>query len=318
MLRLVLDRGPDAAIPPESMFLADFAAVRRTTVLADPAKAERFMRSVWEHPKVRLWALPGGPPSVPRALPHEEAYRFAVEAPYRSYARKFGKARFGDKTPPYVHHIEDLLAVWPDARFVVMVRDGRDVAVSVRPLPFGPNNAWAAADWWARGIRAGAEAQRAHPREVITVRYEDLVADPAIQVRRICDFLDLAYHDDMLAIDQADRSKIVADQAAWFPTLWNGVNASAVGRWRTEMSVAERQVFESVAGEELRALGYECDSAASERPSEAKARLYHLHNEALRAVNFVRLRVFQERGRELRRALGRKAVRGKGAKGAIT
>ncbi len=58
MLRLVLDRSREAALPPESMFLIDFEAVRQRGELADAARAAEFLTAVWSHPKVRLWGLP--------------------------------------------------------------------------------------------------------------------------------------------------------------------------------------------------------------------------------------------------------------------
>ena len=312
MLRLVLDRGPSVAIPPESMFLADFAPVRRAGGLGDPERARRLLERVWRHPKVRLWGLPGGPPPVPTGLSHAEAYRYVVEAPFRAYALAHGKPRFADKTPPYLHMVDELLEVWPEARVVVLVRDGRDVALSIRRLPFGPNNVWAAAHWWARGIRVGLRAQEAHPGQVLTIRYEDVAADPQASVARICEFVGMAFDPDMLAIERADRSKIVADQAGWFPGLWRQIDAAGVGRWRTAMSPHDQRLFATIAGPELAAFGYSGGEANGARPTPARRRLYELHNEALRNVNFVRLRIVHERGRELRYALGRKVARTRG------
>ena len=111
---------------------------------------------------MRLWGL-GGPPTVPPGLTHAEAYRFAVEAPFRAYAKREGKERFGDKTPPYLHAVDELLAIWPEARVVVLVRDARAVAHSIVKLPFGPNNAYAAAEWWARGSAPASRRSGATP-----------------------------------------------------------------------------------------------------------------------------------------------------------
>jgi hypothetical protein len=303
MIRLVLDRG-DVAIPPESMFLVDFARVRRSGDLSDPEAAESFVRRVWEHPRVRLWNLPGGPPSVPSGLSHEDAYRFGVEAPFRAYARAQGKERWADKTPLYLAHLDELDAVWPDARFVVLVRDGRDVALSLMHVPFGPNNVWASARFWADGIRRGEEAERRYPGRVLTVRYEDVVADPRSETRRICEFVGLAYEDDLLAIERTDASKVLKDQAGWFTNVWAGINPSAVGKWRTAMSPAQQRIFASVAGPELERMGYEAGEAAS--PLGARVRAYQAHDAAMRVVNFVRLRLVRERGREVGYVLKRK------------
>ena len=306
MLRLIVDRGPDAAVPPESMFLTDFAAAFDAGGPRDERAAARLMREVWEHPKVRLWGLPAQAPAVPTGLPGPDAYRFIVAAPFEAYAAGHGKPRWGDKTPHYVHHVDHLLRLWPRARFVVLVRDGRDVALSLRRMPFGPNNAWAAAQWWARGIRAGARAQREHPEAVLTVRYEDLAARPHDEVRRLCEFLGLRYAEDMLALEHVDPARIVPDQAAWFPTLFNGINTSAVGRWRSEMSRRDQRVFAALAGAELEQLGYETGTERAAPVSPREARLFRYHNELMRNINFLRLRLVQERGRELRFALARR------------
>jgi hypothetical protein len=301
MLRLILDRS-DVAIPPESMFLADFAPVRRAGGLDDPERAARFARQVWEHPRVRAWGLDGEPPAVPAGLGHEDAYRFAVSAPFEAYTAAQGKSRWGDKTPLYLRFVDELHAVWPEARFVVLVRDGRDVALSVKRVPFGANNAWAAAQTWAHGIRLGQAAERTYPDRVLTLRYEDLVAEPAPQVARLCEFLGLPFEDDMLAIERTDPAKIHKDQADWFTNVWAGINTSAVGKWKREMSPRDQRVFSSVAGPELEALGYEqveADGAPSAWP-------YAAHDAAMRGVNFFRLRVVQERGREIRYVLKRK------------
>ena len=306
MLRLILDRGPDVAIPPESMFLTDLGDAFARGEPRDPAAAARLMDEVWHHPKVRLWELPGPPPAVPPELTGPDAYRFVVAAPFDAFAAKHGKPRWADKTPHYVHHVDELLAVWPRARFVVLVRDGRDVTLSLRRMPFGPNNAWAAAPWWARGIRAGEEAQRAHPDQVLTVRYEDLAGRPREVVPRICAFAGVGYSPDMLAIEEADSRKIVPDQASWFPTLFDGINTSSVGRWRREMSARDQRVFAARAGAELARLGYDVPADGAYSLSPLQERWFHYQNELMRNVNFLRLRLVQERGRELRLAAARR------------
>ncbi|MGH3017415.1 MAG: sulfotransferase family protein [Gaiellaceae bacterium] len=296
MLRLILDRGA-VAVPPESMFLLD----------VDPEQpADEVLRAAWNHPRVQLWGLAGEPPALPAGLNGMDAFRFAVSAPFVAYAEREGKGRWGDKTPAYIGHVDRLAAIWPDARFVHLIRDGRDVALSVMDVPFGPNNAWAAGRSWARAMRQGHKAAERYPGRVLEVRYEDLVSKPAETVAALCDFLGLDYSDDMLAIEQTDRSKVVADQSAWFTNVWSGITTAAVGKWRTELTPRQIETFEAVAGDELRALGYETSDGAA---APALVPAYAAHDAAMRGVNFVRLRLVQERGRELRHVLRRKLAR---------
>ncbi len=308
MLRLILDRGA-AAIPPESVFLTDVAPARRAGHLADPAHAEKLMREVWSHPRVRLWRLPNEPPAVPGGLTHDEAYRFIVTAPFAAYAAREGKSRWGDKTPAYQPHIEEPAEIWPEARFVVLVRDGRDVALSVMRVPFGANNAWAAARSWKHAVRLGREAERRYPGRVLTLRYEDLVGDPETHVALVCAFLALDYDPQMLAIERTDTTKIVQDQTGWFTNVWAGINTTAVGKWRRDMTPGQMRTFERVAGKELRELGYETVTGPPARRAPLAPALYAGHDASMRAVNFVRLRLVQERGREVRYVVRRKLAR---------
>ena len=66
-----------------------------------------------------------------------------------------GKARWGDKTPRYVESIPFISGLFPDARFVHLVRDGRDVALSYANVPFGPKTVARAASLWAKRVRKG-------------------------------------------------------------------------------------------------------------------------------------------------------------------
>jgi hypothetical protein len=307
MLRLVLDRS-SVAIPPESMFLSDFAPARRSGNLGDPAQAEQLLRAVWNHPRVRLWDLPGEPPAVPPGLAHAEAYRFIVSAPFRAYADREAKTRWGDKTPLYLHCVDELAEIWPEARFLILVRDGRDVALSVLGVPFGANNIWAAARSWKEAVLLGRRAERRYPDRVLTVRYEDLVEDPEAQSRRVCAFLDLPFDPDMLAIERTEASKIVKDQSGWFTNVWAGINSTAVGKWRKEMTPNQQRTFERVAGRELEELGYETVTTPS-RGWVVMPALYAAHDAGLRVSNFVRLRLVQERGREVRYVVMRKWAR---------
>lgn len=306
LLRLVLDRGGEVAIPTESMILVDFARFAAAPLDTD-AEFDRLAAAVWRHPKVREWGLRGGPPRR-QGRTGAAAHRAALEAPYLAYAAARGAGRWADKTPHYVLHLDLVKRVFPEARIVHLVRDGRDVALSLLRVPFGPGNVWAAAHQWRDAVDAGDAAAERYGDEVLTVRYEDLVSEPEATVRRVCAFCELAYDPKMLAVEEAAAGRLIRGQEGWFSQLGAGITTRSVGRWRTEMSPARQALFASIAGDALRRHGYELpDPAASAPPVPAAA--YAAHNWAVKLVQFGRLHVIQERGREvphlIRRRLGR-------------
>jgi hypothetical protein len=266
LLRLMLDSHPELAVPPETGFL--------------PAIWERREELDAE----TLADLVVAAPQWPDFHLDEAELRAALRALrpfsaaegtrcfYRLYARRFGKRRWGDKTPVYGRHMPAIQDLLPEARFLHLIRDGRDVALSLRPLWFAPGqDARTLAAHWRDGIEA---ARRDAPacRHYLEVRYEDLVAEPERVLARVCGFLDFAYTPEMLGYParaaarlgevrdqrQADGRLVTREERLGFhPLLTAPPRPERTGRWRREMSAVEIAEFEAVAGDLLAALGYE-------------------------------------------------------------
>jgi hypothetical protein len=307
MLRLILDRSTDVAIPTESMIVVDMAAIRsRFGALDSDEEFDRLAATVWGHPKVREWHLEGEPPRR-EGRRGDEAYRAALEAPYLAYAAQHGKPGWGDKTPYYVGHLAEVRRVFPEARVVNLVRDGRDVALSLLGVPFGPANVWAAAHQWRDAIRAADRDARWLGKDLVTIRYEDLVADPGTVAPEVCRFLELAYEPGMLAVEETPQERIAAGQEAWFAELYAGITAASVGKWRRQMRPSDVALFESIAGAELERHGYE--TGGGSEPPRIPDVAWQAHNWGVKLWHFTVLHVWRERGREvpylIRRRLGR-------------
>jgi hypothetical protein len=191
---------------------------------------------------------------------------------YRAYARRFGKSHWGDKTPTYGAELTRIESLLPEARFIHLIRDGRDVALSVRSLWFRPGEnveAWAG-DWASRIAHARVLGRTV--QHYLEVRYEVLVRSTEETLRAICGFLDLQFdhrmldyhvhaalrldehqdrygHDGRMLISKRER---LHNQRLVTTTP----RAERIGRWRTEMSRDEVMRFEAVAGGYLEELGY--------------------------------------------------------------
>jgi hypothetical protein len=162
----------------------------------------------------------------------------------------------------------------PEARFVHLIRDGRDVRLSLRGVSFSPGSVEAAATAWDVRI-AKARAQAQTIPFYLEARYEDLVLEPESTLRRICTFLDLSWDPVMLECHDRAATRLAELQDAVDPTTGRvnkGANrqrthaltsapprAARVGRWRKELDSAERRRYEAIAGPQLRELGYELE-----------------------------------------------------------
>jgi hypothetical protein len=268
LLRMMLDAHPDLAIPPETDFIPQVAA--RCADAEDPAT--EFVGAVTGH--WRFADLGVAADELERRVALIESFEMgaALRALYVLYAEKFSKPRFGDKTPSYLDHMPLIERLMPEASFVHVIRDGRDVAVSIRPLWFGPSSVREAAGWWRHGIER-ARAASAGLQRYLELRFEDLVNDPEPTLRRVCAFVELPWDPAMLAYHgrAADRIRevrtagrdsrghvvvTVGQRHAIHANTASPPQPDRIGRWRDELGRWERHRFESVAGDLLAELGY--------------------------------------------------------------
>jgi hypothetical protein len=195
----------------------------------------------------------------------------ALRLVYRAYAAKFGKKRWGDKTPYYIGHMPMIAEHLPEARFVHVIRDGRAVWQSVRSVWFGPNTVAETARWWQEAIAAGRAGASRVPH-YLEIRFEDLVREPTATLRRVCAFIDLDWDPAILRFYERapDRvAEVITDYEENGRVLATAVERHHIHRltgfppdvgraaaWRQELAPAEIAEFESVAGETLEELGY--------------------------------------------------------------
>jgi hypothetical protein len=212
----------------------------------------------------------------------------AIAAIFAAYAAERGKPRWGDKTPLYMQHLELLDRLFPDARYVHLIRDGRDAALSFLSVPQGlmtegwghPRDARGFACQWVSEIRAARSlGARVGPDRYLELRYEALVAEPEAALRAVCAFAALEFEDGMLDyVGRTDSARKAHQQRL------NEPPRVGVRDWRTEMAPGDVRAFEDVAGGLLDRLGYEVERTGSARLSLAS---YHARTATWRGVGAV-------------------------------
>ncbi|RLS90937.1 MAG: sulfotransferase [Planctomycetota bacterium] len=190
-------------------------------------------------------------------------------------ARDAGKARWVEKTPSHVKCLPYLLTSFPNARFIQMIRDGRDVACSLRHhpkaairrsgvVPLQLNNPISKCiDRWVYDTSAGL-AYQGHPR-VKQVRYEQLVGDSETVLRDVCLFIGEEFMPSMLTAATAGSSTISAEQERAPSNLesFEAVNAASIGRWKRDLTAEELNLCMRRGGPLLEALGYTSTTRAA-------------------------------------------------------
>ena len=174
LLRLMLDAHPDLAVPPETGFIPKVCALK--------TRGEDLRRAFLEAVSgFHTWPDFGlSEKDFGAALAGLNGFTPAAGTRlfYRLYAARFAKTRWGDKTPSYCASISQIRRFLPEARFIHVIRDGRDVALSMRDMLWAPGKDMKTlADHW-RDTILEARRQGGRRRDYLEIRYERLVRDP--------------------------------------------------------------------------------------------------------------------------------------------
>lgn len=272
VLRSILDAHSDLAVAHEGHFIAPLTRRRARYERADGFAADAFAADLLAARAVRT-NLRLDAADVRAALdgPPVTGYADAVRRIFAYYAAREGKHRYGDKMPGYVLRMPVLAELLPEARFVHIIRDGRDVALSSMAIDGHHDDPVSLAMNWKQRVAAGREAGRSlGPRRYHELRYEALVADGETHVRALCDFLDLGFESAMLRFfERPDGVPAKVRANPRHARLREPLSAGARS-WTTHMTPDDLQLFEAVAGDLLTDLGYE---RATRRPTfTARAR----------------------------------------------
>lgn len=244
LLRAMIDRHPAIACGPELRTFPALATISSQTRKAYGDVFEQF------------YGLTG--PA------YDDAWRTFMASFLEPYLASRGKKRIAEKTPANVLHFHEFARLFPDADFINVVRDGRDVVASLQnmnwtdpatgqPMEITRDPAAASATWKAH-IDAGTHATKNLPR-VHEIRYENLITAPECELRALTSFLREDWCDDMLHHHKGDHLRAGVDEAS-APQIAKPLYSTAIGKWKSALSDGAKKLIKSTAGPTLIHLGY--------------------------------------------------------------
>ncbi|GAA1009122.1 sulfotransferase [Acrocarpospora pleiomorpha] len=260
MLQLMLHAHPRVAVPPETRILVQAYRDRRQWGdLRRPKNRRALARWIAKGPRTQFEDL---------GVDKDEFIRRAVAGPgslgsvvglvYAMFAERHGKIRWGDKRPPYIRHLDAVLAMFPDAQIVHLIRDGRDCVASLKEMPWFKGDISEAVYRWAEAIDIG-RGHKLPPDSYYELRYEDLCADPTGTLTGLCTFIGEEYDPAMR--EPYRVADVVPAHKEWHVNTRQAVTTTRAGSWSSRLDPDEVSLCETVLGSRLTAYGYELTGA---------------------------------------------------------
>lgn len=261
LIRLMLNSHPDVAIPYETHFITNYIReMDKYGPLSVSANLDRLIADLLKEDLLSKWDKVPTAQEVKQKLGSNPTLSDVIDAIYSCYAQAHGKKFWGDKSD-YLDRMHDINSLFPNTKFIHIIRDGRDVAQSVLKMDWGPNDIIEAAEWWRDHVRLGrCMGKMLPPDRYMEIRYEDLVLDTENNLRRICDFLGLPYAVEMLNYYKNSESLIPAERSSQHYNADAPPIASRTYAWKTSMDKSSVAVFDKYAKTQLQAFGYEANT----------------------------------------------------------
>jgi hypothetical protein len=181
---------------------------------------------------------------------------------YSNYNSVFPKKEIqllGDKNPVFSKESYRYVKIFPDAKFIHIRRDYRDHALSMNKAGFGKKNLAFIVYRWKYNLKLIEAFKQKYPEKILMVKYEDLVSEPEIQTKRICNFLAVPYYPEMLLFHQIGNLEELYPEKVMFEyqsSLLKPISKDNIGVWEKKMNDSHIKMCDFVAGNIAEQYGY--------------------------------------------------------------
>lgn len=257
LLQSILDHHPSICVAPEGEFILSLYKKYSQVKVWTEKENKSFIQHLWKINRVSKWLKPDKQ-SLKEELSKlsstaDLGERYALV--YREYARKMGKNKvrlWGDKMPTYSLFLREISEVFPQAKFIHMVRDPRDTVMSYKKVKFDVNSTAALSRRWVLYNKYIIECKQKYSLPVMTVKYENFVEDLENVLKRICKFLEIYYDPCMLEYYKSPRNVVDWNKDIAFP-----IKNHKAYKWNEKMDQRNSMLVDYSCRDEAPRFGYE-------------------------------------------------------------
>lgn len=264
LLRVILNAHPGVIFPPECQFVVNLYKKYRQVKFWSALKIDDFIHDLKKQWKFNTWHINSRILSDNlHSLEGAHSYAEVCKSVYLTYgapSRADSHVHLGDKNPGYAMYMEKLARIFPDAKFIFILRDFRDNYVSLIESGFElPIPAYAAFKW-RYYYKQALRFQKRHPDKILFITYEKFIHKPQESLAEICNFLDIKYIPSLLTEYEA-RNTLGADYPCgalekFHARLTGGIKDSRIGIWKHSLKDSTVRLLEAGVGSVALKAGY--------------------------------------------------------------
>jgi hypothetical protein len=265
LVQSLLDAHPDVQMPWECQFVLNLYPKYGKLELWNHETLQQFYSDLLRQWQFSAWNLDHDKLKADLlACEGIATYRDVCQVVYLNYISFFPKKEIkliGDKNHGYTIYTERLKKIYPEGKFIYLLRDYRDNYESVSRVDFELHSVSLVVYKWRYFYKKAMEASRKYPDSFYFIRYEDLAAEPQLHFKKLSDFLGIEFLPEVFEFykmkDKA-KEKYPSDVLQkHHQSLFNPVNTSRIGRWEKSMTQRQVRIADHIAGKYADKAGYE-------------------------------------------------------------
>lgn len=258
MLASILGSHASSIVTPESDFFIEFLykKLKRKT---DSVDISEFLKFLNENYRFKQWKIDANKISCTSSHVNFENFNSLIENTVSLFAEKHqknlnSKINRIDHTPSSIKSFDVLVELFPSAKFIFIIRDPRAVYASVKDLDWGANTALKLAEIWNEYVTYYFCLEKLHPEKVLLVKYEDILTNPELNVKKLCDFVNIVYNDLML---EGKGFIIPGYTASQHNLVGKKLDKGRIIKWKKELTIDDILIIESKCKPVMSVFGYE-------------------------------------------------------------
>ncbi len=276
LLQILMDANPFIVGGPESKFAITFYPYFKNKKIWEESDIIDFVNHLYIDPLfVKLWHL-DKQELTEALLPAKNYASYSLLCKMVYYQMRNGKDNIlylSDKNPEYILHIDTILKIFPDAKFIHIVREPRDTIYS-QILNFKEKNSNFKAHKWVAFNSIVEERKKEEPDRYFTIKYETLVNDTESIMKSLCDYLKIPFAATMSQNKMPEwlnahlKNNVVSETTKpFYANLLKPVNTTKIEHRKTGMDPYDQTITQIITGNFARKMyGYEIDSNKADKP----------------------------------------------------
>ena len=267
LFRVIIDSHPEYSAPHSPHLIKTFVPLLpKYGDLTEPDRLRQLAEDLRHIVEIQLRDWPFVP-TADAIVEHAQEYSFRglLNSIYSLAAQNNGKSKSFVKDNGAIPLAAEVATIFPNSKFVYLVRDARDVALSWKKSPGHPGGVKDAAQMWRKEQNEAIYFLSVlnNCDRIKIVHYEDLIARQEDEIRDVCEFLNVEFNKQMLQFHKGKEAKTSADAAVGWNNLVKPILSNNSARYKKELSRREQRKIESIACSPMQQLGYQLDHKRS-------------------------------------------------------